>query len=293
MKILITGATGLIGNALSSFLEQKGAVIGKVVRKKTGKAGEVLWNLETGEGDIKLFEGWDVVIHLAGESLSKGFWTQEKKRKIKESRAAGTSNLVKILDDCKNPPKIFISASAVGYYGNYEGEITEESSPGEGFLSEVCLEWEKAAKSLKNPKTRVVIARFGYVLSTKGGLLKIMKSLFLLGLGGKMGTGKQFMPWVAIDDLVRALYHIIEKEEIRGPVNIVSPEPVRQEVFAKTLAKVLHRPCFFSIPKFLLVGSKAKALILPSLEVYPLKLLKTGFVFTFPNISIALRKMLR
>lgn len=290
MRVLITGSSGLVGNALSSFLQDRGDVVGKLVRKKTGGINEVFWNPKTQEGETSLFEGWDVVIHLAGESLSKGFWTQEKKRKIKESRIVGTANLVKILDHCKNPPKVFISASAVGYYGDREGGITEESSPGEGFLADVCLGWEKAAQDFKNPKTRVVNARFGYVLSAKGGLLKIMKSLFLLGLGGKMGTGKQFMPWVALEDLVRALYHIIEKQELIGPVNIVSPEPVKQEVFAKTLAKVLHRPCFFSIPKELLLGAKAKALILPSLEVYPVKLLKTGFVFTFPSLLQFLQK---
>ncbi len=133
----------------------------------------------TGEGEVALFEGWDVVIHLAGESLSKGLWTKKKKKQILESRVVGTANLVKILDSCKRPPKLFISASAIGFYGSREGRITEESSCGEGFLSEVCLNWEKAAKKWKNPKTRVVIARFGFILSSKGGFFKVMKTVLL------------------------------------------------------------------------------------------------------------------
>ncbi len=284
MRVLITGASGLVGTALTSFLQERGHVIGKVVRKKKGKENEIFWDPMTGQGEVELLEGWDAVIHLAGESLSNGLWTKDKKKRILDSRVLGTKNLVKALDSCKNPPKVFISASAVGFYGNREGRITEESSSGEGFLSDVCLAWEKVAKGWKNEKTRVVIARFGLVLSTKGGFLKVMRSLFLWGLGGKMGDGQQFMSWITLQDLVRALYHIIEKEELRGAVNMVSPYPIRQEAFAKTLANVLHRPCFFSIPKGLLLGEKAKELILPSLEVYPVKLQRTGFTFKDPNL---------
>lgn len=285
MRILITGASGLVGTALTSFLQEKGHVVGKVVRNKKGEKNEVFWNPMTGQGEVELFEGWDVVIHLAGESLSNGLWTKDKKKRILDSRVVGTKNLVKVLDSCKNPPKVFISTSAVGFYGNREGRITEESSSGEGFLSDVCIGWEKAAKGWKNEKTRIVIARFGLVLSGEGGFLKVMRSLFLWGLGGKMGSGQQFMSWISLEDLVRALYHIIEKEELRGAVNMVSPYPIRQEAFAKTLAKALRRPCFFSIPKGLLLGAKAKELILPSLEVYPVKLQRTGFTFKDQDLS--------
>ncbi len=292
MKILITGASGLVGSALSLFLQKKGHIVGSVVRKKKEKGERILWNPMTGEGDVELFEGWDVVVNLTGESISEGLWTKKKKKRIFDSRVVGTANLVKVLDSLKNPPKVFISASAVGFYGSREGRVTEESSCGDGFLSDVCLSWEKAAKGWKNKKPRVVIARFGIILSVKNGFLKVMRSLFLLGLGGKMGGGQQFMSWITLDDLVRALYHIIEKEELIGSVNMVSLEPCRQEVFAKTLAKVLHRPCFFSIPKWLLLGEKAKELILPSLEVYPIKLQKSGFIFQYTNLLEALRHLL-
>lgn len=291
-KVLITGASGLVGVALTSFLQKKGHVVGKVVRKRRGEPNEVLWDSKTGEGDLSLFEGWDVVVHLAGESLAKGFWTKEKKRKILESREVGTLNLVRVLDSLKTPPKLFISASAVGYYGDRQGAITEESTPGQGFLPTVCLAWETAAKSLKNQGVRVVVARFGYILSSKGGFFKTMRSLFLWGLGGKMGGGEQFLPWITIDDLLRAIEHIIEKQELYGAVNLVSPEPVRQKVFAKTLAKLLRRPCIFSLPKRILLGEKAKALITPSLEVYPVKLQKTGFVFKTPGLLEAFKSLI-
>lgn len=277
MKVLLTGASGLVGRALSFFLQEKGHIVGRALR---------------GKEEIALFEGWDVVINLAGESIAKGFWSKKKKKKILESRVLGTENLVRILHSCKAPPRLFISTSAIGFYGNQKGKITEQSSSGEGFLAKVCVEWEKAAKQCKNSTIRVVIARFGIVLSPIGGFLKQMRSLFLWGLGGKIGDGRQFMSWVAIDDLVKALYYIIEKEEIEGAVNIVSPNPVRQEVFAKKLAAALHRPCFFLIPKRLLLGEKAKELILTSSEVYPEKLLKNGFIFQYPELSDALGHLL-
>ncbi|MES2198993.1 MAG: TIGR01777 family oxidoreductase [Chlamydiota bacterium] len=289
MKILITGASGLVGSALSLFLEEMGHLVGKVVREKKGEGNQILWNPMTGEGEVDLFEGWDVVVHLAGESLSKGLWTKNKKKRILDSRVVGTRNLVKILDSCKSPPKVFISASAIGFYGSQEGRITEETSSGEGFLSKVCVEWERAAEGWKNQKTRKVVARFGFILSSKGGFFKVMKSLFSWGLGGKMGTGQQFISWITVDDLVKALYHIVEKEDLEGAVNMVSPKPVTQGVFALTLAKVLHRPCFFSIPKCFLLGEKAKELILPSLKVYPVKLQKSGFIFQHQDLMQALR----
>lgn len=289
MKVLITGASGLVGRSLSCFFESKGWKVGRVVREEKGGKGEVYWDPNTGSAKIDAFEGWDAVVHLAGESLSKGIWTKRKREKIRESRIVGTQNLVKVLDSCKSPPNVFIVASAVGFYGNREGELTEESSAGEGFLAEVCQDLEKAAVDWKINKPRIVRARFGYILSPEGGFLKALKPLFLWGLGGKIAGGKQYLPWIALEDVIKGLHFIIQTEDLQGPVNLVAPKPVRQEVFAKIFAKVLHRPCFFSIPKSFLFGKKAKALILPSLEVYPSKLIKAGFIFSYSRLLKALK----
>ncbi len=292
MNVLITGSSGFIGRALVSFLERKGCRVIKAVRRKSTGKDEVFFDAATGEYNFKGFDGFDTVIHLAGENISKGFWTEKKKKKILESRVVGTRNLVKVMRGLKHPPKVFICASAVGYYGDHEGRITEETPSGEGFLADVCREWEAAAFELHNGITRVIVARFGVVLSSEGGALKSMRSLFSLGLGGKIGTGKQFIPWIALEDLLRGLYHAIEKEEVKGAVNMVASEPVRQEVFAHVLADVLHRPCFFKIPKILLFGQKLKNLTLPSLEVYPVRLQRTGFNFRYTDLKKTLKDLL-
>lgn len=263
--ILVTGASGLVGSALTAFLEEKGHVVLPYTR-------QISMDLE----------GFDVVVHLAGESISSGFWTKTKKKKIWESRVEGTKKLVSALNVLKKPPKLFISASAVGYYASSDAAQNEESPPGSGFLSSLCLEWEKASSCFIG---RSIQVRFGYILSSKGGILKALLPLFRLGLGGKMGSGKQFFPWVALEDVVRALYYIMEEETIKTPVNIVSPSPMPQEEFAKLLAKALRRPSFFSIPKWLLLGEKARELILPSLCILPCRLEKSGFIFSYKMLS--------
>lgn len=277
MRVLITGSSGLIGKALSLFLTKNGHQVEKLR----------LANLDAAD-----LEGIDALVHLAGESLSKGLWTSFKKKKIYESRVFGTKTLVQALEKLKNPPKVFIAASAVGYYAEQEGQIEENSPSGSSFLSIVCQDWEKASQNWDHPHTRVVVCRFGYVLSKDGGLLQALKGIFLAGLGAVMGGGRQFMPWVDMHDLVRALEYVMLKEAIKGPVNVVAPYPVRQEDFARVLARLLRRPCIFSVPKWLILGEKMKSLLLPSLQVYPVKLQKSGFHFLYTDLEESLSHQL-
>jgi len=223
------------------------------------------------------FEGFDAVIHLAGESIFKGMWTVVKKKEILKSRQKGTGILVSLLLKLKSPPKVFIGISAVGYYGT-------------GFLSEVCRAWEAASQPLAQREIRTVLARLGVVISSRGGLLKSLLPLFRLGLGGKLGSGKQMISWASLDDVLGAFYHALTHEKLSGPVNIVSPFPVSQEFFAKTLAKVLSKPCFFSVPSFFFLGEKAKELVLSSVEVFPSSLEESGYLFLYPKIEDALIK---
>ena len=265
-KVLITGSSGFVGSFLLLFLRKEGYLVQPFTKESCE-------------------EGCYAVIHLAGESLSKGCWTKKKKEEILRSRVEGTEELTRFLSKLQNPPKVFISASAVGYYGDSEKQLTEESNAGSGFLATVCQKWEKAALFLEKAEVRVVLARFGYILSSRGGMLKALLPIFRLGLGGKMGSGLQFVPWVALEDVARSFCHILTEESVNGPVNIVSPNPVTQEYFAKTLAHFVKRPAFFAIPKWMLLGEKAKSLLLPSLKVLPVKLQKTGFVFRFSTLE--------
>jgi uncharacterized protein (TIGR01777 family) len=276
LRILITGSSGLVGSALCSLFKEQGHDVVPVKREcLTG------------------FEGCDVFIHLAGESIADGFWTKKKKERIRESRVLGTQKIVEALSSLKNPPKLFICASGVGYYGDVQGAFVSEESPlGKGFLASVCSDWESASDPLRRKGVRVVNARFGYILSLKGGLLKALLPLFRLGLGGKMGDGRQYMPWVALEDVVRALSFAIENPSLEGPVNITSPKSVTQEVFAKLLAKQLKRPSFFAIPRVFLFGGKAKELVLPSLRVSPTKLEKAGFSFSYKDLELFFKEKL-
>lgn len=275
LKILVSGSSGLVGEKLCSFLRKKGHDVTCFIR-----------------GSSLIPEGLDAIIHLAGESLAKGFWTSAKKKRILESREKGTETLVSLIQKLKSPPKVFLAASAVGYYGTSFSPVTEESPPGSGFLSEVCIAWEAASKPLNQIGVRTVQARLGIVLSSQGGMLKSLLPLFRLGLGGKMGSGKQMISWISLEDLVRSFYHILLKNEIQGPVNVVSPFPVSQEFFAKTLAHILSKPCFFTLPRFLFRGEKAKELIFSSIEARPVKLEQSGFCFLYPKLKEALKASL-
>jgi uncharacterized protein (TIGR01777 family) len=289
LRLLITGSSGFVGTSLVRFLRAGGHEVVHLHRGKSFNHHSISWDANRGVSLLEDLEGFDAVIHLAGENLAKGFWTLSKKKKILESRQMGTARLVSLLKELEHPPKVFLSASAVGYYENSDVPLTEDSLPGTSFLSQVCQAWEGASKPLESIGTRVVHARFGIILSPRGGILQAILPLFRLGLGGKIGNGKQKMPWVSLDDVVGSLYHILFKEEMHGAVNVVSPFPVSQEVFARTLAEVLHKPCWLHIPRYFLFGEKVEALLLVSQEVVPFRLLQSGFVFGDPELQKALQ----
>lgn len=289
LKILVSGSHGLIGKNLSLFLEFMGHEVWSLCRRSAEEDKVVLWDPKTGECNPKDFEGFDAVIHLAGENVGKGRWNRKKKEEVLKSRYQGTENLTAILKNLNAPPKTFICASAVGYYGDRGGElITEESGPGKDlFLSEVCEKWERASNDLKETATRVVHTRFGTVLSPQGGALKKMLPLFKWGLGGKVGSGRQYMSWVSIDDVLGSIYHIMMTPEIHGPVNVVSPHPLPNDSFAKKLTKHLKSWIGCPLPEFvvrLLLGQKGEEFLLTSCRVIPKVLTDTGYTFQYPKL---------
>jgi hypothetical protein len=243
-----------------------------------------------------LVSGFDTVIHLAGESIV-GRWTEAKKRRIRESRVQGTRNLAEALAAARQRPQLLISASAIGFYGDRgEETLREDSSSGEGFLPEVCQEWEDATEPAAKAGIRTVQMRFGLVLSRSGGALQKMLPPFRMGVGGNMGNGRQWWSWIDIDDLVGAVEHVIKTETLRGPVNLVGPSPVTNAEFTKTLASVLSRPAVFPMPAFaarLVFGQMGDELLLASQRVQPAKLAASGYVFQKPDLRRALEEILK
>ncbi len=243
----------------------------------------------------ELVSGFDAVIHLSGESVA-GRWTTSKKARIRESRAASTKNLSEALAKAERPPKAFLCASAIGYYGNRGDEVlTEECSSGAGFLAEVCREWEAATEPAIHTGIRTVNLRTGLVLSPNGGPLKPMLLPFRLGLGGKIGSGRQRWSWIHIEDFVDAVHHILQNDSVTGPVNMVSPNPVTNTEFTRTLAKILNRPAIFPVPVFaarLAFGELVDEGILASARVEPKRLIESGFNFKFPQLASALQDLL-
>ncbi len=296
MKILITGSTGLIGTKLSSFLVEKKDHVMHMVRTAPAGTGDIHWDPSAGVIDTGALEGLDAVIHLAGENIAGGRWTVEKKRRIRESRIKGTRLLSRSLAELSKPPKVLISASAIGYYGDrQEEDITEESGPGTGFLPDVCREWENATEPADKKGIRVVILRIGMVLSAAGGALGLMLPIFRLGFGGRIGNGRQYMSWIAVDDVVRIIHHAIHCQLLHGPVNVVSPHPITNQAFSATLARVLSRPAFFVLPSFtarILLGEMADEVLLLSARVLPARLTKLGYSFQFIELESALRSLL-
>ncbi|MBI1870818.1 MAG: TIGR01777 family protein [Chlamydiae bacterium] len=296
MTILISGSTGFIGSALTHHLRSLGHFLLRLVRSTSSSSSEIYWDPEKKILDVSRLEGIEVVIHLAGENVATGRWTKDKKRKILESRVKGTTFLCDSLAQLSKRPKALVSASAIGYYGERGEEfLTEESPPGRGFLAEVCQAWEAATEGAKRVGIRVVHVRIGMVLSPKGGALQKMLFPFKLGLGGKIGTGNQFVSWITLDDLLNIFLHCISRNELQGAVNGVTPNPVTQSQFANSLGKVLKRPAVFPMPAFvarLLLGELADTLLLASTRVKPLRLLETNFKFHFPELEEALRHLL-
>lgn len=295
MKILMSGSSGLIGSKLSIKLKQAGHTLVRLVRHKTDHPNEIFWDIPDQKIELKRLEGFDAVVHLAGEGIADQRWTEPYKRKIYSSRIDGTKLLVDSFFEITNSPPRFISASAIGFYGDRGDEnLREEAGPGKIFLSKVCQDWEKEAERL-NLKSSVAMARFSAVLSTKGGALEKMLLPFRLGLGGPLGSGKQYFPWIHIDDVVGGLIHLINHPSITGPVNFAGVETIRQKDFAKRLGTALHRPAFFPTPEFalkLVLGKMATELLLVSAKVIPQKLLDSGYRFEHPEVEEALSHLL-
>jgi uncharacterized protein (TIGR01777 family) len=300
MNVLVTGSTGLVGSALIAFLRAQGHRVTRLVRpasrlQPTPDEPVVRWDPEAGMIEASGLEGHDAVVHLAGETL-QGRWTAAKKARIRESRVRGTQLLCETLARLARPPRVVVVASAVGYYGDRRYEtLTEDSPPGRGFLAEVCQAWEAATEPAAQAGLRVVRLRTGIVLSAAGGALRTMLLPFRLGLGGVIGNGTQYWSWIAIDDHVRAILHVIETESLQGPVHAVSPHPVTNYEFTKTLGRVLRRPTVLPVPSSVLrlvLGEVADELLLSSQRVLPTRLLASGFTFQFPDLESALRHVL-
>jgi uncharacterized protein (TIGR01777 family) len=290
MRVLVTGASGLIGTALVQSLRRDGHEAITLVRRSPQGAGELQWNPAV--TDAQPFEGADAVVHLAGESIAGGRWTEERKKKIVESRLVGTQNLAESIAKVTRRPAVLVSASAIGYYGDRGDEVlTESSSSGSGFLAQVARGWEAATEPAARAGVRVVAPRIGVVLAGQGGALPKMALPFKFGLGGRVGSGKQWMSWITLDDLVRLLVYAVTNELIRGPVNAVSPQSVTNAEFTRTLARVLHRPAIFPAPAFavrLVLGEMADELLLASQRVEPKVAMESGFRFQYPQLETAL-----
>jgi uncharacterized protein len=301
MKILITGSTGFVGTALVNALAESGHTVCRLLRPESEARGgakngfDVAWNPATGElGGAAV--GADAVVNLAGASIAGGRWTAERKALLKSSRVETTGALVKALAKMKDRPNVLVSASAIGYYGSCgDEELTEESAAGSDFLAGLAREWEAEAMKADALGIRVVCARLGLVLGRNGGALAKMLLPFKLGLGGRLGSGRQWMSWITLDDVVGILRYAIENRVIRSTINVVAPEPVQNTEFTKELAKALHRPALFPAPAFVLrlaMGEMADALLLSSQRVAPQRLKQLGYRFLHAELGSALKSML-
>jgi uncharacterized protein len=302
MKILITGSTGLVGATLCQELKVAGHTVCRLVRPETNAAAlhgadgfAVKWDPATGElGGAAV--GADAVVNLGGASIAEQRWTPERKRVLRSSRVETTRALVTALSKMAARPRVLVSASAIGYYGNRGEEVLQEdSAAGNDFLSEIAKEWEGEASKAEALGIRVVLARIGIVLAKNGGALPQMARLFRLGVGGQIGSGRQWMSWISLADVVAVLKFCLENGAVRGPVNLVSPQPVRNAEFTSALAKALHRPALFAAPPFALrlaVGEMADALLLSSQRVVPAQLGKLGYSFLQPDLNAALATLL-
>ena len=299
MRILITGASGLIGTSLQRSFDEKGYEMLLASRSEPKSERDIQWNADTGFGkaDLPRLEGLDAAIHLAGESISALRWTDEKKKAIRDSRVHGTRTMIETFAQLEKKPKVFISASAIGFYGDRgDDEVTETSAAGDTFLSDVSKEWESESRRAEDMGIRTVLLRNGIVLSKEGGALATMMTPFKLGVGGVVGSGKQWMSWVSLDDVVGIVNYALENENLRGAINVASPNPVTNEEFTKTLGEVLYRPTFLPLPEFavnLVFGEMGDALLIDSTKVIPKRLLDAGYKFKYPEIKPALENAVK
>jgi uncharacterized protein (TIGR01777 family) len=296
MDVAITGASGLIGSALATALANAGHRVSRMVRKEPAAgAPDIFWDPAKAYVDNTKLEGKDAVVHLAGESIAER-WTPEKKRLIHQSRIRGTQLIAEAVRQLAKPPQVLVSASAIGWYGDRGNEVLrEESAPGTGFLADVARDWEAATEPAMRAGIRVAHIRTGIVLSKKGGALAKMLPPFRAGVGGKLGSGRQYMSWIALDDHVAAILHILQTVSLKGPVNLTAPDPVTNSEFTKMLGKVLRRPTIFPVPAVavrMMFGEMGQALLLSSQRVEPAQLNGSGFTFRYPALEAALRHAL-
>ncbi len=296
MRVAVSGATGLIGGALTERLVREGHDVIPFVRRPA-RPGEraIAWDPTRGTIDRTALEGCEAVVHLAGENIF-GRWTAEKKRRIRESRVAGTRLVSEAIAGLTCRPRVLLAASAVGYYGDRgAAELTEETPPADDFLAQVSRDWEAATASAARAGVRVVNLRFGVVLARAGGALAKMLPAFRLGLGGRIGSGAQYFSWIAMDDALGAILHAVGTESLSGPVNVAAPHPVTQFEFVRTLGRVLRRPAVLPVPSFalrLVLGGEAAAMMESGQRVLPIRLLASGYRFQFGELEPTLRRLL-
>ena len=298
MKVVIGGASGLVGSALRQRLADAGHVPISLVRREPAKENEIFWKPQTGKLEADELAGVDAIVHLSGEGIADGRWTSSKKRRIRDSRVDST----RVLADClarlpeADRPKRWVCASAIGYYGDRGNKaLNEFSSPGTSFLSDVCIQWESACQRARDAQVSVANARFGVVLSPKGGALAKMLTPFKMGVGGKVGSGEQYMSWISLPDVVAALQFLVEHPEIEGPVNLTAPNPVTNAEFTEALGEALSRPTVMPMPAFaarLAFGEMADELLLSSAKVIPERLQQEKFQFQHVNLEEALADLL-
>ena len=296
MKILVTGSSGFIGRNLIDVLESRGDAVTRLIRSKNGaKPGSAYWNPECSDMELETLEDYDAVVHLAGESIA-GRWTKEKKEKIEDSRVKGTKLIAGSLAKLDNKPGVLIAASAIGIYGDRGDEIlNESSSSGSGFLADVALRWEEALEPAAKAGIRVVKLRIGMVLGKDGGALGKMLLPFKIGMGGVIGSGNQYWSWISIYDLIGIILYAIQNKKLNGPINAITPKPVTNREFTKTLGRVLGRPTIFPLPAFVargIMGEMARETMLASTRVVPEKLTAAGYTFSYPELENALTHIL-
>lgn len=293
-RVLVSGASGPIGTALLPSFSARGYDVVRLVRGPANNGTQVSWD-PAKPVSPEAISGFDAVIHLAGESIV-GRWSAEKKEKIRASRVEGTRHLAEALAQAKNKPQVFLCSSAIGYYGNRGDEILRENSPpGAGFLPDVCRDWEAVTQPAIRAGIRTVQIRTGIVLSPKGGALGAMLTPFKLGVGGRVGNGRQWMSWIDVEDMIGAIHHILKADLLQGPVNMVAPKPVTNAEFTKTLASVLSRPAIFPVPQFVVktvFGEMGETVLLGSQRVEPAKLVGTGYPFRFRELRESLKNVL-
>ncbi|TWU13672.1 Epimerase family protein [Symmachiella macrocystis] len=298
MKFLVSGASGLVGGAVVQAFLDAGHDVARLVRRRISVSeNDYFWDPAAGKLDPAALEGVDVIIHLGGDNIAEGRWTPEKKERIRDSRVDSTRLLAETAAKLEHPPKTFLCASAIGFYGDRGNETLDEgSSPGTGFLPEVCQAWEAACQPARDKGVRVVNLRFGMILSPDGGSLAKMLTPFKMGVGGKIGTGEQYYSWVSLLDVVRAMEFILDVPSLEGPVNIVTPNPVTNLKFTKTLGAVLSRPTVLPMPAFaarLAFGEMADGLLLASARVIPDKLRDAAFTFQHDQLGNCLQALLK